>query len=60
MKWVWKYIVDDNGNPVEEEVTELEYAERKRSIKDGIECLRECAAASAKQVRDFLDKHKCN
>lgn len=53
MKWIWKYIVDDNGKSVEEEVTESEYSKRQNDIDAGVECLRQAAAASAKQLADY-------
>jgi uncharacterized membrane-anchored protein len=55
MKWTWDYIVDDNGKPVEEEVTEEEFNYRKKMIKEGVECLRQVAVNTRKQNREFFD-----
>lgn len=58
MKWIWHYIVDDNGKPVEEEVTEEEFNYREKMIEEGVECLREVAKASRKQNEEFFNNMK--
>lgn len=50
MKWIWTCIVDDDGKPVEEEVSEAEYAKRTQEHDRLVQCLRDSMKAQSRRL----------
>lgn len=54
--WVWKHIVDENGDPVEEWVSEEEYERREQDIQKNIDIIKASVKATVEQEQQCL-KH---